>query len=382
MIRALALSLAVLIAPAHAQTLAARPRARDLGVVIGKYQPGPFNAITDVPGVRVGQVTLIRGHGALVPGRGPVRTGVTAVIPRDDVWHRKMPAGGCVLNGCGELTGLTWVLESGFLEVPVLYTNTHSVGRVMDGVVGWMQKHYPTIGATENVVTPVVGECDDSTLNDIRGRHVHEEHVFRALDGARSGPVEEGGVGAGTGMLTFGYKGGVGTSSRLVPAGGTTYRLGCLVVSNFGDRDELIVNGRAYGRELARVPPPAPRHSDGSIQVLFATDAPLDSRQLTRLSRRAAVGLGRVGSRIHDGSGDFALAFSTAHTIPFDSNRRKKTFTLLSDLDLDPLFVAAADVTEESVLNALFRAGPMTGRDGVFAPALPLALLAGPRSGP
>ena len=368
-----ALVLMLFAAPGHGDAPKPRPRARELGVIIGGFQPGPLDAITDVPGVKVGQVTL--AHGA-------ARTGVTAIIPRDDIWHQKLPAGAAVLNGCGELTGLWWVLESGWLEVPIVYTNTHSVPRCMDGVVAWMMKRYPKIGVDEDVVTPVVGECDDSTLNDIRGRHVHEDHVLRALDSASSGPVAEGGVGAGTGMICFGYKGGVGTASRRVPMGPRTWTLGCLVVTNFGNRNEVIVNGRHYGEELARRPAPPEKHTDGSIQILFATDAPLDSRELTRLAHRAAIGLGRVGSHMHHGSGDFALAFSTAHTLPSEANNQRNHFAVLSDLDLDPLFTAASDVVEESVLNALFRAETTTGRGGVVVPALPLDLLTPPAHGP
>jgi D-aminopeptidase len=352
-----------------------RPRAREIGLGVGRFPTGTWNAITDVDAVRVGHATLITGSGPLRPGRGPVRTGVTAIVPREDLWHRKLPAGGAVLNGCGELTGLAWILESGFLEVPVLFTNTHSVGQVMDGVVTWMQRVNPAIGVTENVVTPVVGECDDSTLSDIRGRHVTEPHVHRALDGARGGPVDEGSVGAGTGMISFGFKAGIGTSSRLVGTGGRTFRLGALVVSNFGSPDELIIGGAPVGRPLMQIVHPAQRPRDGSIQVILATDAPLDARQLTRLARRSAIGMARIGHRGHDGSGDFAIAFSTAHTIPAETRGRRLSFSLLSDLDIDPLFEAAADCVQESILNALCRADRMEGRDGHVAPALPLDAL-------
>ncbi|MBI4863164.1 MAG: P1 family peptidase [Candidatus Riflebacteria bacterium] len=337
-----------------------------------------MNAITDVAGVRVGHSTIVRGRGRLVPGTGPIRTGVTAVIPRDDVWHRKVAAGAAVLNGAGELTGLHWVIESGFLEVPVLYTNTHSVGSVMDGVVAWMVRENRSVGIQENVVAPVVGECDDSSLNDIRGLHVTRAHVAAALDSARNGPVEEGSVGAGTGMMSFGFKAGIGTASRVVPVLGRSYTLGALVVANFGQTPELLIDGRALGPVLMNLvkQPAAPRLRDGSVQVLFATDAPVDARQLGRIARRAGLGLGRVGHRGHDGSGDFALAFSTAHTIRAESRGSRVSMTVLPEPHLDSLFEAAEDCVEESVLNALFAAPTMEGRDGEVAPGIPAAEVA------
>jgi D-aminopeptidase len=194
----------------------ARARARDLGIVIGKYQPGPRNAITDVVGVKVGHVTLVQGEGKLMPGKGPVRTGVTVIIPRDDVWHNKVPAGAFVLNGTGEMTGLAWIAESGFLEYPIALTNTLNVPRVANGVMTWMIQQYPGIGITDDTLTPVVAECDDSRLNDSQGRHVTEGDVITALDTASNGSVTEGAVGAGTGMVSYGFKGGIGTSSRRV----------------------------------------------------------------------------------------------------------------------------------------------------------------------
>src|SRR5690348_11844888 len=214
--------LVILFLPTHHTAVAesadgARARARDLGIVIGRYQPGPQNAITDVAGVKVGHVTLVYGEGKLTPGKGPVRTGVTAVIPRDDVWHNKVPAGAFVLNGTGEMTGLAWVAESGFLEYPIALTNTLNVPRVANGVMTWMIKHYPGIGITDDTLTPVVAECDDSRLNDSQGRHVSEDNVATALDAASDGPVMEGAVGAGTGMISYGFKGGIGTSSRRLP---------------------------------------------------------------------------------------------------------------------------------------------------------------------
>jgi D-aminopeptidase len=204
-----------------------RKRVRELGIEIGRYPTGPLNAITDVEGVKVGHVTLIKGEGALKPGQGPVRTGVTVVVPRDNVWQNKVPAGAFVLNGTGEMTGLAWVTEAGFLEYPIALTSTLNLPRVANGVMSWMIKRYPGIGITDDTLTPVVAECDDSRLNDSQGRHVSEEHVMTALDEAKAGPVAEGTVGAGTGMISYGFKGGIGTSSRRLSAGRVGTRSGC-----------------------------------------------------------------------------------------------------------------------------------------------------------
>ncbi len=230
-----------------AQETDARQRVRELGIIVGNYAPGQFNAITDVPGVRVGHQTLISGEGALKPGQGPVRTGVTVIIPRDDVWHKKVAAGSFVLNGTGEMTGLSWVAESGFLEYPIALTNTLNVPRVANGVMSWMIKQYPAIGIEDDTLTPVVAECDDGRLNDIQGRHVSEQDVIAALDGATSGPVKEGTVGAGTGMVSYGFKGGIGTASRIVPEKEGGYTIGVLVNANHGRKPELVVGGVGVG---------------------------------------------------------------------------------------------------------------------------------------
>ncbi|MBI4865900.1 MAG: P1 family peptidase [Candidatus Wallbacteria bacterium] len=352
----------------------ARPRAHEIGIVIGRLQPGPLDAITDVTGVRVGQVTRSFGEGKLVPGRGPARTGVTAIIPRDDVWHRKCPAAAAVANGCGEVTGIAWVNESGWLEVPIVVTNSHAVGRAFDAVITWMQRGNPKIGVDEDVVDPVVGECDDSAFNDIRGRHVREEDVLAALDGARGGAVEEGAVGAGTGMESFAFKSGVGTASRVVQHPTGAYTVGALVVANFGDREELILAGVPIGREMPLEQRPF-KASEGSIVIVVATDAPLDSRQLGRVARRAPMALARLGTPGHHGSGDFCIAFSTAHVIPEAAEGKRLTFRLLSDLDLDPFFQAAEEAIEESVVNSLLRARTIVGRDGNRSEAIPIAHL-------
>ncbi|HJS67534.1 MAG TPA: P1 family peptidase [Nitrospiraceae bacterium] len=356
-----------------------RLRARALGIVVGSYTPGPLNAITDVAGVTVGQTTLISGNGPLKPGQGPVRTGVTVIIPRDDVWHKKVPAGSFVLNGTGEMTGLAWVAESGFLEYPIALTNTLNVPRVANGVMDWMIARYPEIGISDDTLTPVVAECDDGRLNDIQGRHVSETDVRQALDSASSGAVQEGTVGAGTGMVSYGFKGGIGTSSRRLPETEGGYTIGALVNANHGRRHELVVGGIPVGRLYEAVPPVAqalsPGQSEGSIIVVIATDAPLDSRQLSRLAKRAALGLARTGSTARHGSGDFMLAFSTANMIPHYPKEPTFQQTHIPDTHLNPLITATVEATEEAILNALTMATTMVGRDGYRAEAISLTRL-------
>ena len=345
----------------------ARQRVRNLGIIIGNYAPGSFNAITDVPGVKVGHQTLISGEGALKPGQGPVRTGVTVIIPRDDVWHKKVAAGSFVLNGTGEMTGLAWVAEAGFLEYPIALTNTLNVPRVANGVMSWMIKQYPAIGIEDDTLTPVVAECDDGRLNDIQGRHVSEQDVIAALDGATSGPVKEGTVGAGTGMVSYGFKGGIGTASRTVPEKEGGYTIGVLVNANHGRRPELVVGGvpvgKLYEAPKAVAEALSPGQSEGSIIIVIATDAPLDSRQLTRLAKRAALGLARTGSTARHGSGDFILAFSTANIIPHYPKEPTYTLTHLADTHLNPMITATVEATEEAILNALTMATTVVGRD-------------------
>jgi len=358
-----------------------RMRARDLGIVIGSYPTGPLNAITDVAGVKVGHTTLIKGEGPLKPGEGPVRTGVTVVIPRDDVWNKKVPAGSFVLNGTGEMTGLAWVAEAGFLEYPIALTNTLNVPRVANGVMSWMIRRYPDIGISDDTLTPVVAECDDGRLNDIQGRHVSEEDVMSALDGASTGPVSEGTVGAGTGMVSYGFKGGIGTSSRRTLGEGG-YMIGVLVNANHGRRHELIVGGVPVGRlyeTSARIgsvaDASAPGAGEGSIIIVIATDAPLDGRQLTRLAKRAALGLARTGSTARHGSGDFILAFSTANVIPHYPKDSTYQLMHLSDTHLNPLIAATVEATEEAILNALTMATTVEGRDQHRIESISLARL-------
>lgn len=361
------------------ETEESRSRARALGIVIGFYEPGPLNAITDVAGVTVGQITRISGNGPLKPGFGPVRTGVTVVIPREDVWHKKVPAGSFVLNGTGELTGLAWIGESGFLEYPIALTNTLNVPRVANGVMDWMIAHYPEIGITDDTLTPVVAECDDGRLNDIQGRHVSEADVVEALDSASSGVVQEGTVGAGTGMVSYGFKGGIGTASRRLPEAEGGYTIGVLVNANHGRRHELVVGGVPVGRLYETASPDAkvfsPGQSEGSIIVIIATDAPLDSRQLTRLAKRAALGLARTGSTARHGSGDFMLAFSTANIIPHYPKEATFQQMHIADTHLNPLITATVEATEEAILNALTMATTVVGRDGHRIEAISLPRL-------
>ncbi|MCL6449995.1 MAG: P1 family peptidase [Acetobacteraceae bacterium] len=341
-----------------------RPRAREAGLCLGRLAPGPNNAITDVPGVRVGHVTLIRGRGPLVPGRGPVRTGVTAILPHgDNPFLRTVPAAVEVINGFGKAVGLVQVRELGRLETPVLLTGTLNVARAADALIDHMIRLCPGIGIDTRTVNPVVLECSDAYLNDIQGRHVRRRHVLSALEGAGGGPVEEGSVGAGTGMTCFGFKGGVGTASRLVPELGGV--LGALVLANFGRRGELVIAGVPVGRLLLEAAADDGRAGPGSVVVVLATDMALSSRQLGRLARRAVAGLARVGWAGDHGSGDFVLAFSNAGG-PVRAGVEE-------DGPFGQMARAAVEATEEAVVNALFAATDMEGRDGRVVPGLPVA---------
>jgi D-aminopeptidase len=361
-----------------------RARLRDLGFAIGRFPAGPWNAITDVAGVRVGHTTLVAGDGPLEVGKGPVRTGVTAVLPHADIFNQRAVAGGFVLNGAGEVSGLTQVQEWGLLETPILLTNTMSVGKVSDAVVKWMTKKWPKIGNEEDVVIPLVGECDDSWLNDAVGRHVRSDHVYKAIEQAASGPVAEGSVGAGTGLITCDFKAGIGTSSRrveiaTVAAGGDgpVYTVGVLVSSNFGVMRSLRVDGAPVGEVLEpEFSKPRRERNAGSIITIVATDAPLLSPQLVRVCKRAALGIGRCGSFAAHGSGEIIVAFSTANIVPRVATRMTATLDVLLDEACDPLYEATVECTEEAVINALCMGDEMRGPTGHVAPALPLAELA------
>lgn len=337
-------------------------RARDLGIRIGRMEPGPWNAMTDVTGVRVGHVTLAEGE-----GENAVRTGVTAIVPREDIWHKKVPAAVFAFNGNGEVTGAHWIRESGWLEVPILLTSTLNVPRVANGVVSWMEKVNPRMGRGDDVVLPVVAECDDSGLNDSRGRHVTEEHVLQAIETAASGPVAEGNVGAGTGLICYGFKGGIGTASRRTEEG---YTVGVLVQANGGRRPELRVDGVPVGEEMTDLMPEWDSPEKSFILVV-ATDAPLDARQLERLARRASWGLARTGTVGRHGSGDFVIAFSTATEVPHFPDEVIYPLTGFADTALNALFTATVEATEEAILNALVAAKTMVGRRGRIVHALP-----------
>jgi D-aminopeptidase len=356
---------------------APRVRARDLGISLGRYKPGRWNAITDVAGVRVGHSTIIRGSGALKVGKGPIRTGVTAILPNTtNIFAERVVGGGFVLNGAGEVSGMTQLLEWGLVETPIFLTNTLSVGAVSDAAVKWMVERYPGIGDEHDVIIPLVGECDDSWLNDIAGRHVREEHVAEALHAASEGPVAEGNVGGGTGMITCDFKAGIGTSSRKLPERMGGYTVGVLVMSNFGVMHQLRVGGLPVGEVLdARYRKKLPRRGQdhGSIIAVIATDAPLITHQLNRLAKRAALGVGRVGSTAMHGSGEIVLAFSTANQVPRETNKMVYRMKILLDQRLDPLYEAVIEATEEAILNALCMARDMDGANGNVCKALPLA---------
>ncbi len=375
---ALAVFASMAAAPCIAGAPMEKPRARDLGVPFDGV-PGPFNAITDVAGVTVGHTTLISGEGKLQVGHGPVRTGVTAVLPRGpDSLSNPVFAAWFTQNGNGEMTGTTWVEESGFLEGPVMITNTHSVGVVRDAVIQWRVAHAAADATGYYWSLPVVAETWDGWLNDINGFHVKPEHAVRALDGARTGTVEEGSVGGGTGMICNGYKGGIGTSSRRLDAKNGGYTVGVLVQCNYGTRDNLRIAGIAVGREIPAPEPYAFIPSDiaerGSIIVVVATDAPLLAHQLKRLARRVTLGLGRNGSISGNGSGDIFIAFSTANPGAATAEHVVELKMLPND-SLDPVFRATVEATEEAVVNAMVAARDMTGVDGHRVIALPHAAL-------
>jgi L-aminopeptidase/D-esterase-like protein len=351
-----------------------RPRARDLGVPF-EGTPGPLNAITDVAGVTVGHATIISGEGPIVVGKGPVRTGVTAVLPRGrDTLQKPSFAGWFSLNGNGEMTGTTWVEESGFLEGPVLITNTHSVGIVRDAAIAWRLKAGPPDSSGFWWALPVVAETYDGYLNDINGMHVKPEHVFRALDDAAGGRVAEGSVGGGTGMVCYGFKGGIGTASRRLDAKAGGYTVGALLQANFGLRRQLMVAGTPAGREIAehdaRDGSGGGGAEAGSVIVIVATDAPLLPHQLKRLARRVSLGLARTGALSGNGSGDIFIAFSTANPGAF-TGPGVATVDTLSNESISPLFDATAFAVEEAVINALVAADTMTGANNRRVIGLP-----------
>ena len=369
-------------------------RARDHGIVLGRLRPGPLNAITDVAGVRVGHTTLIRGDGPLVVGRGPVRTGVTVVVPHDgDPFVEPVFAGCHRLNGNGELTGLEWLRESGFLTSPIAITNTHSVGVVRDALIAYAIHHHPA--GAEFWSLPVVGETYDGVLSDMNGFHVRPEHLDAALDGAAAGPVAEGAVGGGTGMICHEFKGGIGTASRVVAESDGGWSVGALVQANYGDRALLRIDGVPIGEAIPTTDVPSPwdaamalgqgRHGhaaggtaapgSGSIIVVLATDAPLLPHQCERLAQRAGLGIARMGGIGSTSSGDIFVAFATGNRgLPEAAlepdPRRVIDVRMVEDTRMTPLFQAAVEATEEAIVNALLTAGTMTGADDITAHGL------------
>jgi len=353
-------------------------RAREIGIAIGHAATGTHNAITDVAGVRVGHTTLIEGDGPLVVGSGPVRTGVTVVVPHERVGQALLFAGCHRLNGNGELTGLEWVRESGLLTSPIAITNTHSVGVVRDAIVAAAARDADPRSVWWSL--PVVGETWDGTLNDVNGQHVRAKHVDQALASASAGPVAEGNVGGGTGMICHGFKGGIGTASRVVPDSAGGYTVGVLVQANYGRRERLTVSGVPVGTAIAtsEVPLPSPRSTPwdwpdsdaaGSIIVIVATDAPLLPHQCQRLAQRAGLGLARAGGGGEHSSGDIFIAFSSGNAdVPAHPGdlgpARTAAVEMLSDDYVTPLYYAVIEATEEAILNALLQAETMTGRDG------------------
>ena len=348
-------------------------RARDLGVPF-EGAPGKFNAITDIAGVEVGDTTLISGEGKLEVGKGPVRTGVTAILPRGhDSLNDPVYAGFFSLNGNGEMTGTTWVEESGFLEGPIVITNTHSVGVARDAVIAWRLKH----GAADKTgywwSLPVVAETWDGWLNDINGFHVKPEDVSHALESAHGGAIEEGSVGGGTGMICYEFKGGTGTASRVIemknqPKPGRTYTIGVLVQANCGRRAQLVIAGIPVGKEI---PGEVYKGETGSIIIVIATDAPLLPHQLKRLARRASLGLARTGSVSGNGSGDLFIAFSTANAAAANPDPLTHSVETIPNDRVDPIFAAVVEATEEAIVNALVDNQTMTGRDNHRVDALP-----------
>ncbi|MBS1486532.1 MAG: P1 family peptidase [Bacteroidetes bacterium] len=353
-----------LVCQALSQALMAQSRVRDLGIKMGVLRPGKLNAITDVNGVKVGHVTIILGN--------DVRTGVTAIIPHDgNLFQEKVPAAVYVGNGFGKLTGTTQVKELGNIETPIVLTNTLGVSTAMDAVIEYTLQQ----NGNEKVqsVNAVVGETNDGYLNDIRGRHVTKQHVLDAIAKATSAAVVEGNVGAGTGTICFGFKGGIGTSSRVLPGKSGGYTVGVLVQTNFGG--VLQIDGVPVGEELKQffLSDQLMDKADGSCMILVATDAPVDARNLERMAKRAMMGLAKTGGIASNGSGDYVIAFSTDPKlrVKHESNQRTETLTLLRNDEMSPLFMAVIEATEEAIINSLFAAQTMAGKEGHTIQALP-----------
>jgi D-aminopeptidase len=349
-------------------------------VAVGTLPSGPVDGITDVPGVRLGSVTKIAGDGPLVRGTGPVRTGATGILPNDDPWMRRVAAATFDLNGNGEMTGAHWVDQAGFLETPIVLTDTLDIGRADDGAVSWLISKHPDIGIRADVPLPVVAECDDQGMNDIQGRHVGPDDVVALLNAAAPGDFPRGNVGAGTGMHAFGFKGGIGSSSRVLPKTLGGYTVGVLVNVNTGSRNELLIGGvpvgRAFANDLLPIYPrraavrTTGRAADGSIIIVVATDAPLDAKNLRDIAKRATMGLARTGATSHTSSGDLFFAFSTTHIYPRGGGITGPPLETDEDR-IDALFAATIDATESAIDDAIFSARTMTGANGVTLFGLP-----------
>ncbi|MBX9686713.1 MAG: P1 family peptidase [Candidatus Obscuribacterales bacterium] len=351
-----------------------RARLQELGIKIGYLPCGKQNSICDVSQeLLLGHESIIKGEGKLSVGEGPVRTGVTVLRPhRGDLWQDRPSAAFFSLNGCGVVTGSDWINECGALEGPIALTNSHSVGCVSKALTKIMHESYPNIGNLDDCYLPVIGECDDSPLNDINGFHVQEEHVRKAFNNASNNESAEGAVGAGTGMSCYGFKGGIGTSSRLIELENKKYTVGALVNTNHGQTHQLMINGIPVGRVLA-AEKEAVKNKEGSIVMILATDAAMNQRQLERLCKRACMGLARTGSSAGNGSGDFVIAFSLGRRVP---RQAKSAFIELPEIHNDyinPFFEAAAEATEEAILNSIFVADTVIGRDNFKSPGLPVA---------
>jgi D-aminopeptidase len=360
-----------------------RQRLRELGIIIGELPTGKWNAITDVPGVKVGHCTRIEGEGELITGRGPIRTGVTVILPNEDIFHENLTAARFVLNGNGEMTGLGSVDQRGLLQSPIFLTDTSNVGRVMNGALTWFLQTYPEIGDAVPVPVPVVAETWAGFLHDMVGRHLHEKHVLAALDDAKSGPVPEGAVGGGVGMVCYDFKGGIGTTSRVLPAIHGGYTIGVLVQTNHGDREQLMINGVPVGKEIRDLQPIEERKTK-SILLIGATDAPMIPSQLQRLCKRMAFGLARTGAISSHGSGDLLLFFSTGVKVkrsdfPLEKNTRNvgvmTEIEIFNDEWMTKAHQAAMEAAEESILNSLCMAATMTGINGNTVYALPIERL-------
>jgi len=350
-----------------------RPRCREIGLAPGSMLPGPLNSITDVRGVKVGHATLIIGDGPLKVGEGPVRTGVTAILPHGGNTIREpVEASAFVFNGAGTTTGLSLIEEFGLIETPICLTSTLSVGSVYDALARFVTKHFIDGPDDKSWFNPVVGETDDSFLNDSHGFHVGQEHVWHAIESAASETVAEGVVGAGTGISTCSFKSGIGPSSRLVEMEGQTYIVGTLVQSNF--LGSLVVEGVPVGKEIATRPEMNRQRNDGSLMVIIATDCPLNSRQLKRLATRGVLGMARTGAKGGHSSGDYFIAFSTTCRAVRKKNQEVlvPSFRLEDENLLNPFLVAASEVVEEAILNSLLKAVTVTGRDGNTSRAIDL----------